>query len=417
MIAFYILVDTMFIGRGVGSEGLTALNIVLPMFNLIFATGILIGIGGATAMSVSIGQGDRKMAKKIFTISMILALSAGVFYSVFGSVFVERLSYILGATGENIGLVMEYFNVIILGAFSFILVNVISAFVRNDKSPQYAMWVTIASCVTNIILDWVFIFVLNLGMRGAALATVISSLLSLILFIVYLYRGTELLKFVKVKLEGEVLKRIFINGLSSFLIELSSGIVIFAFNITLLRHIGELGIAAYSIVANISIVCIAVFTGVAQGVQPLISVNYGAKKMGRVKMVRNLGLISAVIMGVAFYSLGMLFPQQIVKIFLKDSSDIMPLATEAIRFYFIAFLFIGTNVVMGSYFQAMEKAYFAMIISVARGFVFVLLGLVVLPYFFATRGIWLTVPLAEALTLGVVWAVNFRLQGESLVKP
>lgn len=403
MIAFYILVDTMFIGRGVGSEGLAALNIVLPVFNLIFATGLLIGIGGATAFSVSLGQGDRRMAKKIFTLSMALALGSGIFYSIFGSIFVERLSFLLGATQDSIVLVKEYFEIIILAAFSFILVNVISAFVRNDKAPQFAMWVTIASCVTNILLDYVFIFILNMGMRGAALATVISSLQSLVIFILYLYRGTDLLKFVKVKFEIPVLKRIVINGLSSFLIELSSGIVIFAFNITLLKHIGDIGIAAYSIVANISLVCVAVFTGVAQGVQPLVSINYGAKKMPRVKKVRNLGLVSAIITGVLFYVSGSLFAEQIVDIFVRDSSQIMPLATEAIRYYFIAFLFMGINVVMGSYFQAMEKAYFAMTVSVARGLVFVLLGLVVLPYYFATVGIWLTVPFAEALSLGVVW--------------
>ncbi|QNO14636.1 MATE family efflux transporter [Alkalicella caledoniensis] len=409
MIAFYILVDTIFIGRGVGSDGLAALNIVLPVFNLTFAIGLMIGIGGATSMSVSLGQNQRKTAKTIFTTAMYLAISMGLLFTVLGSFFLDEIAFFLGATDNNIDMVTQYMQVIMGVSFSFMIVNVISAFVRNDKAPQIAMWVTVASCITNITLDWVFIFILHWGMRGAALATAISSLQSLVIFSFYLIRGTDILKFVKVKLDVEIIKRIVFNGFSNFVIELSSGIVIFAFNITLLKHVGEVGITAYSIVANISLICVAVFTGVAQAVQPLVSINYGAKKNDRIKRVRNLGLISAAVIGVVFYITGIAFPGQIVSLFVTDATELMELGSEAINYYFIAFIFMGVNIVMGSYFQAMEKAYYATIISMCRGVGFIILGLIVLPAYLSTVGIWLTVPFAETLTLFVVLGIYLAL--------
>lgn len=406
-ISFYILVDTIFIGRGIGSDGLAALNIALPAFTLLTATGLLIGIGGATALSISRGQNETSKLNTIFTHASGLSLLIGVLYLVFGMIFLEKIGFMLGASKNNIYLVKQYLGAILSFSFSFVLVNTLTVFIRNDKAPKYAMWTTITGGLTNIVLDAVFIFVFNWGMFGAAFATSLSSLLSLSLIIYYFTKGNTTLRLKKVKVDLSIIRRIFSNGFPSFIIEMSSGIVIFAFNIALLKSIGEIGVSAYSIIANISLICVSIFTGIAQAIQPLISINYGAKLNERVKKVRNMGLITALALGIIFFVLGNIFPKQIVSLFIENNKVLTDITATAIKFYFIAFIVMGINIVIGAYFQSIEQAFLSTVISIGRGVGFILVGLFVLPYFFSVNGVWLTVPFAEICTFFMCIAIYY----------
>ncbi|WZL73320.1 MATE family efflux transporter [Clostridiaceae bacterium 35-E11] len=398
MVSLYIMADTIFIGRGVGSEGLAALNIAIPMYNILFATGLLLGIGGATALSVSIGQKQFKKVNIIFTHSIVTALFLGLLYTVAGSIFLEPLSYFLGASRENISLVKEYLRIMMMFSTSFVMVYALTPLVRNDKAPKLAMWSTIAGGFTNIVLDALFIFKFHWGMKGAAIATVISSLVSLGLLCSHFVVGGSSLKLQKLPIQTHILKRIFLNGVPSFIIEISSGMVIFTFNQVILSFIGEIGVSAYSIIANISLICIAMFTGIAQGVQPIISVNYGAKMMERANRVRNMGLVCAVILGMIFFMMGNLFPEKIVHLFTNETGELIDITVQGIHYYFIGFVLMGVNIVMGMYFQSIEASSYSTGISVGRGIGFVILGLVVLPRFFEMMGVWMTVPFAELAT-------------------
>ncbi len=240
----------------------------------------------------------------------------------------------------------------------------------------------------------------HLGMRGAALATISGSITSLfILIYCHFIKGKGRLKFVKTKLEMHTFKRILKNGAPSFIIEISSGIVIFAFNIVLEDITGTIGISAYSIIANISLMCVAIFTGICQASQPIISTNYGANQMDRVNKVLKMGITFALFVGVTFFVVGMFFPRQIVGLFNKDNLELMEITSKGIQLYFIAFIIMGVNIVMGSYFQAIEYSMIATITSLLRGVVFILLGLFILPNIFALNGVWLTAPFAEGLAL------------------
>lgn len=399
IVAFYIMVDTIFIGRGIGSEGLAALNIALPVFNILNATGLLFGMGGATALSVSIGKKDIEESRRIFSQTIITAISIGVLYSFLGIIFKEKIAYTLGASDNNIKLVVAYLDGIFFMSFSFMLVHTISSFVRNDNRPRLAMIATVTGGIINIVLDYIFIFYFKMGMTGAALATSIASFLSLLILISHFLNKKCSFKFVKFRFTIERLSRILLNGTASCIIELSSGIVIFVFNIAILNIIGDIGVSAYSIIANISLICTAIFTGIAQAIQPIISLNFGANENERVKRVKKMALISAGIVGITFYIAGITIPNYIVSLFTNENGEIIDITINGIRYYFIGFLVMGFNIVLGSYYQSREFSAVSNCISLGRGIIFIIIGLIILPRLFGINGVWLTIIFSEIMTL------------------
>ncbi|NBI06126.1 MATE family efflux transporter [Senegalia massiliensis] len=399
MNSLYILADTIFIGRWIGPRGLAALNIAIPVFNLLFATALLFGVGGATAISVSLGKKDYDKVNIIFTLSMTFIIGFGLIYTILGSVFLEEISYILGAESTNIELVKDYLRVVFMFGFSFLLVYGMTPLVRNDKAPRLAMMATILGGLTNMIFDWLFIVIFGWGMKGAAIATVFSAFTSIIILLSHFVSGFASLKFTKIKFDFSILKRIIKNGIPSFIIEASSGIVIVSFNLVILSLIGEIGVASYGIIANLSLICVYIFTGLSQGLQPLISINYGAGLYSRVKKIRTMGMLSAFIFGFAFFIVGNLFPEQLISLFTEGSEELITIATRGIRIYFVAFVIMGVNIVIGTYFQSIELSNFSTMITLSRGVVMLLLSLFILSYIFNMNGVWLSVPVAEFTTL------------------
>ena len=398
-VSFCILVDTMFIGRGIGSEGLAALNICIPIFNVFNGIGLLFGMGGATALSISIGKGDIEESRKVFSQTLVMAIVTGVLISIIGVIFKEKIGYLLGADDETITLVKEYLSGVLFLSFSYILAHTISSFVRNDHNPKLAMIATSTSGILNVILDYIFIFNFSMGMKGAALATSISSLVNLSILSTHFIQKRCNLKFVTFKFKTDRLGRILANGGPSFIVEISSGVVIFIFNLSLLKMVGEIGVSAYSIIANVALVVSAIFTGIAQAIQPIISINFGANKYERVEKVKRMALITAFIIGSVFYVSGILFPREIVSIFTKEKGEIVLITVNAIKYYFIAFLIMGLNIVMGAYYQSKEYRVASNIISLGRGIVFLIIGILILPNLFGVNGIWLSAVFAEFITL------------------
>lgn len=397
-VSFCILVDTMFIGRGIGSSGLAALNICIPIFNVFNGLGLLFGIGGATALSISFGKGDIEESQSIFSQTVIVAIITGIIISVLGVIFKENIGYLLGADDKTIELVTQYLSGVLFLSFSYILAHTISSFVRNDHNPRLAMIATAVGGLLNIVLDYLFIFELGLGMKGAALATSLASLVNLTILCSHFATRKCTLKLLMFKFNFSRLIRTLSNGAPSFIIEISSGIVIFIFNLALLEMVGDIGVSAYSIIANVALVAAAIFTGIAQAIQPIISMNYGANQYDRVEKVKRMALITAFIVGSIFYACGILFPESIVRVFTSESGEIVNITVNAIKYYFIAFLIMGLNIVMGSYYQSREYTVASNIISLGRGIIFLVIGIFVLPWIFGLNGIWISVAFAEVMT-------------------
>lgn len=396
-----ILFDTIFIGQGVGSEGLAALNIAIPIFNIFSSIALLLGIGGATAVSVSMGKKEYDKVNKIFTTSMIINVSIGIFLTVIGIFFTEKICYLLGATPDVLNMVKSYLGVIVWFSWAFLMSNTLTVFVRNDKNPRLAMWSMLIGNFANIVFDFVFIFIFNWGMKGAAIATTMSPVITIILLSTHFIRGNNTLKFKldKLKIDKNIINRILKNGFPSFIMELSSGLIIFAFNMSISNIEGAIGVSAYSIIANISLVCVAIFNGIAQAIQPIISINYGAKKYERVHEALKLAIKTSVIFGAIFYASGVLFPEKIVLLFNSGDAKLMEMTCGGIKLYFIAFLFMGANIARVSYFQSIENSKASTLVSLCRGVIFVLISLLILPMILGINGVWITIPIVEVASI------------------
>lgn len=395
-----IFFDTMFIGRGLGNLGLAALNVAIPIYSIFNGIGLVFGVGGATALSISIGKGRYKSANNIFTFAIISAFIVGIAISIIGITFIEDFSMFLGASQSTVNLVKDYLSSVLFFGVTFIIIQTLSVFVRNDKNPKLVMWAVISTNLTNIILDYVLIFPLGMGMRGAALATCIAQLvgISVLLFHFILKKSSISLNIIGYFNSLKYGKRVVLNGIPSLVSELSAGVVIFIFNIVLVRIGGVEAVSAYSIISNVALIFLAIFNGISQGVQPIISINYGAGKTERVidafKLARKVAFIS----GLAFFILGALNPEVIARIFSSDVEGIMDMTRKGIRLYFLAFLAMGVNIVTIGFMQSIERSKISTFISLIRGFILISIVIAIMAYFVGLTGVWLTVPIVEAVT-------------------
>ncbi|MBN2221028.1 MAG: MATE family efflux transporter [Vallitaleaceae bacterium] len=399
MVSIYILFDTIFIGQGLGSKGLAALSLLLPVFCLLYGSGMLFGMGGSALMSIYVGQGKFDRAKEVFTHAYFSMLFVGIVLSLLGVLFLEPLSYFLGADESTFLYVKEYLFFILSFGFTFVMVNGTTIFIRNDQAPRWAMAITLTSGFSNILLDYIFIFPLHMGMKGAALATAIASSTAFLLSLFYLRKKAKILRFSFQNFSWLLLKKIIQVGFSSFIVEVSSGIVIFSFNTIILLRMGTVGVSAYSILANIVLIVTAIFTGISQGIQPLLSQNHGANQHQRVLHTRRLAVFSACFIGFLFFLTGLFFPGEIIDLFSSDQGEFRQIAKEAMLFIFPSFMLSGINIVYGGYKQAINHASHSAWITFSRGVLLIIIGLLTLPLLFGNLGIWLTIPFAEVITL------------------
>lgn len=412
-ISLYVLGDTMIVGRALGGQGLAALNISIPIINVFNGLGLLFGIGGATALSISRGRKEYQDVNNIFSISMIMAFVIGITLTLIRVFFLDELVLLLGASGDTFQMSKDYLGVLMSFSVMFLLNTALTVFVRNDGSPRLAMWAMLTGSIVNVILDYVFIFKFKWGMAGGALATGISPILGLIILSRHFITKKNRIKLVLPKINFNMLRRIVGNGGSSFIVELSAGIVIFSFNQSLASITGDIGISAYSIIANLSLLFAAIFTGIGQGIQPIISYNFGADRMDNVYEAVRLGIYTSLGLGVLFYGIGLLFPRFLVSLFVKADPELMKMAVRGINLYFAGFVLMGLNITLTSFIQSKEHARTSLMISLFRGFIFIILILAILPKTIGIDGVWLTFPMAELFTT-IVSTYQFKKYRKAL---
>lgn len=408
-LSLYILADTFFIANGVGQDGLTALNLVIPVYNVLNGLGLMLGMGGATLYAISQGKHEREESRQIFTSTLIIGTGSGIIFTVLGLLFIDPLLQMLGATGNILPLAKNYFGIILLFSVFFVVNNIVVCFVRNDGNPQLAMTGMLVGSLTNIVLDYLFIFPLEMGMEGAALATATSPIISLLILTFHKRFPKRQLAFSTVNWKINSLLSTLSIGFPSFITEFSSGLVIFMFNIVILELSGNVGVAAYGIIANISLVCVAIFTGIGQGIQPIVSVNFGAKKHTNIIRLMTYGFSTALILEILFYVIGLVYSDTITQWFNSENDAVLAAITKkGIALYFMAFLFMGLNIVSIAFFSAVAKPKQSFILSLLRGLILVIPLLFILSSFFDLTGVWLTLPFTEGLTLLLTTYFIFR---------
>lgn len=416
----YILADTFFIANGLGSNGLTALNLAIPVYSFVHGSGLMFGMGGATKYSVFLGQKMRHEANKVFTNTVIVTVGLALVFVLIGLFGAEKLTSLLGADVQVFEMTHTYLKVILLFSPAFMMNDVLVSFVRNDNNPRLAMIAMLAGSFSNIILDYVFIFPCKLGIFGAVLATGFSPIISMSVLSRHKKQKEhfQLQRYVR---KGQIWREVcsvrltlscMAIGVPSLITEVASGIVIIVFNMIILGLEGNLGVAAYGVIANISLVVVAVFTGIAQGMQPLVSKAYGVQEQKQINQLRKYALVTVLCMAVVLYMGIYVFADSIALAFNSErNTQLQDMAVQGLKLYFIATPFIGINVVLSNYFSAIEKPLPAQIISILRGMVLIIPMAFILAIIGGLTGVWLTVAVTEGIVflVGVLCNIKFEI--------
>lgn len=398
-ISCYILADTFFVARGLGATGLAALNIVIPIFNLMNGLGLMIGVGAASHYTINRAQNDTEAANRYFTHAIVLGTVVGILLFVFGIFFSSPVSWMLGADVDTFPKASLYLRTILIFAPFFVLNNVLLAFVRNDNAPNRAMCGMLIGSFCNIIFDYIFIFPLDLGMFGAAFATGASPIISILVLSGHLRKSSRGFHMQRTRLKACIFTSLCAPGTSAFISEFSSALVLLFFNLVLLHIAGTIGIAAYGVIANIALVAIAIFQGLATGIQPLVSRSCGANDTAALGKLYRYGNITALIIASLIYVFIFTFASPITAAFnSENNATLASYAVPGLRIYFIGFLFAGCNIVSSIFFSSSGKPGQGFLLSILRGVIFIVPMLFLLTTSFGITGAWSTFPCAEALT-------------------
>lgn len=395
----YILADTFFVSKGLGTNGLASLNLAISIYSFINGSGLMIGIGAATKYSILKAQNKHMDADNVFTTSIKLGTILGALFMLIGIFFSSPLSMLLGANTDTFSMANTYLKTILFFAPFFILNNVLLSFVRNDGNPKLSMSAMLLGSFSNIILDYIFIFPLQWGMFGAAFATGLAPIISIGLLSLHFINMKNNFHFKKCKIMSRLIINICELGISSLITEISSGIVLIIFNIVILRLKGNIGIAAYGIVANLSLVAMSIFTGISQGIQPLISNYYGVKNYHDLKKTFYYSIVLSLVISVSLYLITFISSDWLISLFNNEKNlTLAILAKQGLHIYFIGFFFAGINIITASFFSSVENPKKGLIISILRGFVAIVPVVLILSKLLEIYGVWCAFPCSETIT-------------------
>lgn len=394
----YILADTFFVSKALGAAGLAALNLAIPVYNFIHGSGLMIGMGGGTKFSIFKSQGKDPAANQIFTnAAFVMICIAAVFFAL-GLFASGPLVRLLGANEQTYDMARIYLQVILLFAPMFMLNNLLLCFVRNDGAPQLSMAAMIGGSLSNVVLDYVFMFPLNMGIFGAVLATGLAPVISIAIMSPFFIKKKNSFRLTRCPIVLKNIVGVLSSGLPSLITEASSGIVIIVFNMIILGLEGNTGVAAYGVIANLSLVVIAIYTGIAQGIQPVISSQYGAGNRVGTKTILRYALIVMAVVSVAVYGAIVLFAPEIAGIFNSENNSLLQsIAVTGLKIYFAGCIFAGFNIIVSMYFTSTESPAPAQAVSILRGFVLIIPSAFLLSAAAGMTGVWSAFPVTEVV--------------------
>ena len=397
----YILADTYFIAQAAGTDGVTLLNLCLPIYNLIFAFGSMIGLGAATRYAILRAQGDAR-AQRYFSNAIFSVCILAVPFMLVGIFRPDGLLRLMGGDADIVALGMNYARIFLMFTPFFMCNYVVASFVRNDSDPSLAMVATLSGSLFNVVFDYIFIFPMGLGLPGAALATAISPILSIAVCSAHFIKKSNTITFVRKAPSVRLLAQSCQLGISGFVGELSSGVTTTVFNFLLLRLAGNVAVAAYGVVANFALVATAIFNGVAQGAQPLVSQCYGKNEMAGARKLLLLGCGTALGLAALLYGVVFGYTDALTALFNSENSALMAeFAHSGMRIYFVGYFFAGCNIVAAGYLGAVNRPAEASITSLCRGMVAIVVCSLVLSALFGMNGVWAAFPVSEAITLAL----------------
>ena len=413
--AIFVITDGIFVGKGIGSDALAAVNITAPLFMITAGIGLMFGVGASVVASIHLSQGKRKVASinitqaLVFSTLLILIMSALCFY------YIEPLAKLLGSSDRLLPLAVEYMAWYLPFLVFYEILNIGMFCIRLDGSPTYAMMCNAVAAILNIILDYIFIFEFGWGMMGAAFATSLGTVVGGLMTLIYLLKFSRSLHLYRIKLSIKSMMLTLRNvgymiklGSSAFISEASIACMMFLGNYVFIHYLGEDGVAAFSIACYFFPIIFMVYNAIAQSAQPIISYNFGAGQSDRVRKTLHLAIRTALICGISFFIITVLCRQNIVSLFIDRSYTAFDIAVNGIPYFGVGFIFFAFNMIGIGYYQSVERGQRATIITLLRGVVFMLIGFLVLPKILGVPGIWLAVPFAELLTMLYIIGIYFK---------
>ena len=401
--SIYGVVDGIFVSNFVGKTPFAAINLIMPVCMLMGAVGFMVGTGGSALVSKTLGEGKIQEANRIFSMLIYLSGIFGILISAAGFLLIEPISIALGAEGEMLDSCVLYGRILLPVTVAFILQNEFQSFLIVAERPQLGLAVTVAAGVTNIVLDALFVVVFRWGLAGAAVATAISQLVGgafpLIYFIV---SKTSVLRLTGTRFNGRALLKTCTNGSSEMMTNLSMSIVNILYNFQLIRFAGEDGIAAYGVIMYLNFVFISVFLGYSVGSAPIISFHFGAENQWELKNLFQKSIKIIVVCSVCMTIFGVLLARPLSSIFVGYDAQLLTMTQRGMIIYCLSFLFNGINIFASAFFTALNNGVVSAVISFLRTLLFQIAAVLVLPIFLKLDGIWLSIIVAELLSLVVV---------------
>lgn len=410
-VSCYILADTYFISKGVGADGLTALNLAIPVFSVMNGCGFMLGIGSGTKYGIMKGTGNEKRGDVLFTSSLCVVTVLAVIYMLIGLLAADPIKAFVGANAEVYDMTRTYLQVILLFSPMFMINNLLGAMIRNDGNTSLAMTAMLSGCLFNIVFDYIFVFPMGLGLFGAVLATAVAPIISILILLQHFVKKKNRFRLIRVRPDVRLVASAAGLGVPSLVTEVSSGLVIAVFNLLILGLAGNVGVAAYGVVANISIVVIAIYNGIAQGVQPLLSREYGRSQEKNVHRFLSCAMKLTVVLAIVIY-VGIYWnADEIAMIFNSGRDmDLQRIAVEGLKIYFTACPFVGANILLAIYFAATDQAAPAQMISLLRGLIVIIPLAFIMANVAGLTGVWMTFPLTELVVCVVACGLYKKMK-------
>ena len=399
VMALYNIVDRIFIGQGVGALAISGIALTFPFMILLMAFGMLVGVGAASRISITLGENNREKAEKILSNALILTFIISGSIIILSYVFLGDLLRMFGGTPQTVQYAEEYMRIIIPGGIFSALSFGFNNIMRASGYPTKAMYTMIVCAVINIILDPIFIYVFHWGIAGAAIATNISYFVGTIWVLSHFMLKNSIIKFRRInfKLEKDIIHSILSIGMSPFSMQLATSVIFLLMNSTLIHYGGDLAIGAFGIINSINTLIIMIIIGLNQGTQPIIGYNFGAGLHDRMFKTLKYSVIIATVMSSIGFVIGIFFPEIISAMFTHDS-ELQSISINGLRISVIMFPVIGSQIVISNFFQSIGKANISIFLSLTRQFIFLIPGLLILPTFFGLSGAWSSMPLSDGLS-------------------
>lgn len=413
----YSMIDGLMVARGVSEYAMSAVNLAIPFINMLFAIAVLFGVGTSTVVAIMMAEKKGREINRLFSQNSVVLAVMGLVITAIVQLFTEPIALMLGANELTIDYVVTYLRGVSPFAMCFLISYNYEVLVKTDGFPRYALFAVTSGCALHFVLDYVFIFLMDMGVVGAAIATGSSQLLTCILYLAHFLGKKASFRFERFKFDFKIYKRILPIGVSDGILEFCTGAMIFVFNHVVLDKFGNDGVVTYTIIAYINTIVINLMMSVPQGSQPLVSYNFGAKGYKTLKKLLTYGFVTVSAMAIFVFAIVFFFAEPIVGAFLKDSTaELMLFSVDALKEYGVSYIIVGFNILISGFLTAIERPVPAISISLSRGFVVQAACLLLIANVISADMLWFAPAISEVLCL-LAAAIMLKLNWKKYVAP